>query len=136
MNISEMTAAVKRSFVTLAVTASVMMFSSTILEKIYYIDKYKVTAEEIKTLNDCLDNIPADASVQASSFLVPHLAQRSLIYEIDSKNATEYLAIDLRYEKDDDIDFLIELYEGDGYQMAEYHENIIMVMIKPDWNIK
>jgi uncharacterized membrane protein len=135
LNISEMTEDIKRSFVTLAVTASVLMFSSTILEKTYYIDKYKVTADEIKTLNDSLKNIPDDVSVQASSFLVPHLAQRSLIYEVDSKNATEYLAVDLRYEKDDYIDFLIELYEGDGYKMVEYHENIIMIMIKPDWNI-
>lgn len=136
LNISEMTAAVKRSFVMLAVTASVMMFSSTILDKTFYINKYRDTADEIKVLNDCLENIPADVSVQASSFLVPHLAQRPIIYEVDSKNATEYLAIDLRYEKDEYIDFLIKLYEADGYKMAEYHANIIMVMIKPDWNIK
>ncbi len=136
LNISEMTAALKRSLITLSVTASVMMFNATVLDKLYYIEKYNNLSDEIEILNSCINNIPSDASVQASTFLVPQLAQRSLIYEVDSKNATEYLVIDLRYEEDDYIDFLIELYQSDGYVLKEYHENIIMVMIKPDWHIQ
>ncbi|MHB1152262.1 MAG: DUF2079 domain-containing protein [Eubacteriales bacterium] len=136
LNISEMTAALKRSLITLSVTASVMMFNSTVLDKLYYIEKYNNLSEEIEILNSCINNIPPDASVQASTFLVPQLAQRSLIYEVDSQNATEYLVIDLRYEEDDYIDFLIELYQSDGYVIKEYYENIIMVMIKPDWNMQ
>ncbi|MDD4774575.1 MAG: DUF2079 domain-containing protein [Eubacteriales bacterium] len=134
LNISEMTSALKRAMGTLAVVASVMMFSSTTFDKIYYIEKYNRTTYEIRIMNDCLANIPAEASVQATTFLVPQLAQRALIYEIDSKNATEYLAVDLRYEEDDYIKFLIDIYKGEGYMMFEYHENIIMVMVDPDWD--
>lgn len=136
LNISEMTAALKRSLITLSVTASVMMFNSTVLDKLYYIEKYNNLTNEIKILNNCINNIPSDVSVQASTFLVPQLAQRTNIYEVDSQNPTEYLVIDLRYEEDDYIEFLIELYEKDGYLMSEYYENIIMVMIKPNWNMQ
>lgn len=134
LNISEMTAAVRRSLVTLAVTASVMMFNSTVLDKLYYLNKYKNLKYEIEILNTCIANIPSDASVQATTFLVPQLAQRSLIYEADSQNETEYLVVDLRYEEDEYIEFLIELYKADGYEIKEYYENIIMVMKKDGWN--
>ncbi|NCA68274.1 MAG: DUF2079 domain-containing protein, partial [Clostridia bacterium] len=134
LNISEMSAAVRRSLVTLAVTASVMMFNSTVLDKLYYLNKYKNLKYEIEILNTCIANIPSDASVQATTFLVPQLAQRSLIYEADSQNETEYLVVDLRYEEDDYIAFLIELYKADGYEIEEYYENIIMVMKKDGWN--
>ncbi len=134
LNISEMTAAVRRSLVTFAVTASVMMFNSTVLDKLYYLNKYNNMKYEIEILNTCLANIPSDASVQATTFLVPQLAQRSLIYEADSQNKTEYLVVDLRYEEDEYIEFLIELYKADGYEITEYYENIVMVMKMAGWN--
>ncbi len=133
INISEMTAVLKRTLIALAVTASVMMFNSTVFDKIYYLNKYNRYGYEIEIMNDAIESIPTESSVQASTFLVPQLAQRSFIYELDSQNETEYLVVDLRYEEDDFIEFLIELYKGDGYVITEYHENIIMVMIKPDW---
>jgi uncharacterized membrane protein len=53
--------------------------------------------ERIADIDACLEVIPADASVAATSALVPHLSHRRAIYVLDSRPVpeTRFLAIDL-----------------------------------------
>jgi uncharacterized membrane protein len=46
-------------------------------------------------IQGCLDVIPSDASVAATDALVPHLSDRSQIYEVTTKSDTDYIAIDV-----------------------------------------
>jgi uncharacterized membrane protein len=46
-------------------------------------------------IQDCLNVIPANASVAATDALVPHLTSRRQIYEVTQHAATDYIAIDI-----------------------------------------
>ena len=46
-------------------------------------------------IQGCLDVIPAGASVAATDALVPHLSDRSHIYEVTTNSDTDYIAIDV-----------------------------------------
>ena len=46
-------------------------------------------------IQSCLDVIPPDASVAATSRLVPHLSERRQIYDFPDGTSSQYLAIDL-----------------------------------------
>ena len=54
-----------------------------------------VTAAEAADIQSCLDMIPPTASVSASNFLLPHLANRRAIYLVTHSTDTDYIAIDI-----------------------------------------
>jgi uncharacterized membrane protein len=54
-----------------------------------------VSAARAAQIQSCLDVIPPDASVSASNFLLPHLAERSTIYLLTTRTDADYLAIDV-----------------------------------------
>lgn len=128
LNLSDFKPEARRSFAACALVASTLLFNSSVMEKRYYIGKYKDCAYEFQELDRVIELVPDDVSVQASTFLLPHVAARSEIYEFPSLNDTEYILIDLRFEQDTAIDTLIELYGADGYDIIEYSEGYAMLL--------
>jgi uncharacterized membrane protein len=55
------------------------------------------TDEQIAAANACLDTVPPDASVAATSALVPHLSHRRRVYVLDTRPVppTDVVAVDL-----------------------------------------
>lgn len=134
LNISDLKSGFKRSFIAFITVSSLLMFNSTVLDKWYYTGKYKDTLYEIKMLDKSLSKIPKNASLQASTYLLPHVADRFKIYEIGSRHKTEYIAIDLRFEEDENYsDFVLELYKNDGYVEYMHEEYVIIILYNPDW---
>lgn len=84
-----------------ALTASAMLFCMIVVPKLYgYIDSYNQNKEEYKAMTQALEIIPDEASVTASTYILPHLASRDIIYEDEYHEGvdTEYFVLDLRYK--------------------------------------
>ena len=63
-----------------------------------YIMSYINKRDDIEMTNACLQRIPEDAEVTANTYLLPHLAEREILYMYPSKNDTEYLVLDIRHD--------------------------------------
>lgn len=133
LNLADMTVPFRRTLASCAVMGSILLFCSEIVDRSYYVNKYDATDFQIVDINEALETIPDDASVQASTFLLPKLAQRDVIYELDTAHKTEYIAIDLRYEKSAYEDAIVEAWENRGYEVVDYREAVVAVLRDPEW---
>ena len=76
--------------------------------------------------------LPSDASVNASTFLLPHIADRSEIYEVTYhkengryKTDAEFVVLDMRYKEESQAQ--AEYFLANGYE--EYHNDGGYVLI-------
>lgn len=100
-----------------AIILSALLFSMIVLPKCgTYIGKYLSNHEDYKVMNEAVEMIPDDASVTASTFFLPHLAKRSVIYEDEYHDtpSTEYFVLDTRYKGSKDRD---KKYIEAGYEL-------------------
>lgn len=133
INAAEIKGYAKQYMVTLAAAASVILFLPTAGSRINgYIERFKSGQEEFATLNAALETIPEDASVRASTFFVPHIADRKEIYEIVSNNETEYMVFDMRPSLAHETDELRAEYLAKGYVVELDIPDRIMIMKAPE----
>jgi uncharacterized membrane protein len=74
--------------------AAGMVASFVAIEPLNELGTY-VSDARAAQIQSCLDVIPPDASVSATTRLVPHLSERRQIYMFPAGTGSEYLAIDL-----------------------------------------
>jgi len=107
---------------------SVMMFVTLMHGKMYYWEDYQSSYDRNRweTMNEALDKIPKDASVTATTFLVPKLSDRDEIYDMTyTDEVTDYVALDLRIAT---TDYDINQYlKSDEYETVAYTQAIIGV---------
>lgn len=133
INAAEIKGYARRYLITLAAAASVIMFLPTAGEKInIYAQRYINDREEFVTLTQALETIPKEASVRASTFFVPHIADRNEIYEIVSNNETDYMVFDMRPSLAHETDDLREEYLAKGYTIELDIPDRIMIMKAPE----
>ncbi|MBR6620178.1 MAG: DUF2079 domain-containing protein [Clostridia bacterium] len=133
INAAEIKGYTRRYLITLAAAASVIMFLPTAGEKInIYAQRYINDREEFVTLTQALETIPKEASVRASTFFVPHIADRNEIYEIVSNNETDYMVFDMRPSLAHETDDLRGEYLAKGYTIELDIPDRIMIMKAPE----
>ena len=93
---------------------------------------------DYQLIQSCLDQVPANASVQASGYYLPHLSQRKNLYDhtYNQKSLqiveTEYVVLDLRPGCEEDMNAFISQYEQAGYLRIAYEPDLIVIFQKPD----
>lgn len=100
MNLSEMKERQQTNHSFTAIVMSAVLFSMIVLPKLdSYVNNYRVNKESFQLMTQALEVIPEDASVTASTYILPHLASRKVIYEDEYHEAvdTDYFVLDLRY---------------------------------------
>lgn len=108
-----------------AVLSSAILFSGGYLGKASYIQRYQNDTEQRETIRQALSLIPNEASVAASTFLLPNLSQRKEIYELETtKQQAEYYVLDLRYATDEHT---ADDYLNEAYITVFYEEDIVGV---------
>lgn len=119
------------SFTSAAVSV-VMMLSLMYPRLNNYAILYASNNEDYEKITKILEEIPEDANVTASTFLVPKLAQRDVIYEqyYHSEIDTDYLVLDLRNAKSVDIDEIEQPYIEAGYTVVAEEAGLIRVYCK------
>ena len=131
-NYAEMSDKTRRSMCAIAICASIMLMPLGSLSRTHYYGAYKNEKEKIEILNQVMESIPKDASVSASTFFTPHLADREELYEYpylyDKSIITDYVIIDLRFGSlsDDERSNL----ESKGYRLSEMQEGLYAIFIQ------
>lgn len=132
INASELGERPRRYMSGLAAAASVFCFITTVSPKLdAYIKRYDECKEEFAVMSEMLETIPDDASVKASTFFVPHLAQRHEIYEVTSLNETDYVVFDMRPSLVHETDLLREEYFLMGYEVYGEAEDCVLILRNP-----
>ena len=95
------------------------------------ISEYEKNKWLYNNAEQCLSEISSLASINASSRLIPHIANRSVIYEIGfhgTKDDVDYVAVDLRYENYPNvkIDYL-----NYGYKIV-YDDQKLLLLLKKE----
>ena len=143
MNLADMTHITRKTFATAALCAGICIALVTTAN---YRDIFKNTWKNRETyakMNEILETIPDDASVRASTFLIPKLSKRAEIYEFNGVTAfgnepnkieTDFLAFDLRPGYYGEvITKLIQEYKNEGYIIFAESENLLLILVSPDY---
>lgn len=97
LNISEMKTEKQKNTTFASLIAAFLLFTMIVTPKYSgYLFRYADNADTYKAVTEALETIPDDAEVTASAYLVPHLADRKVIYEDEyhEKPTTEYFVLD------------------------------------------
>ncbi len=133
INSAELEGKTRRYAVSFAAVASVMFFLVTAAPKIENYSKRIVSGkEEFQILDEALETIPEDASVKASTFFIPHIADRDEIYEIKSKNETDFVVFDMRPALIGETTELRAEYIDMGYEYYNNVEGYILILKNPN----
>ncbi len=130
VNASELSHNARKMLLTAAMTASVLFFTSQIADRDYYINTYNTNREDYAKMNEALEMIPDDASVKGTTFLVPRLSQRFVIYDISTIHDTEYAAVDLRSGYNAKAEQQLDQLENEGFELVVMVEDLVAVMKK------
>ena len=124
----------KRDFlsVTAAGLATMMFFMLIVPGFTSKAKDYIAGREKFEAMEEVLDAIPEDASVAASTFLIPHLADRTHIYEVYYTKQTEfdYVVLDMRDVYREDSLTRAEQFEALGYELTDMGSEYVFVYTK------
>ncbi len=97
-----------------------------------YTLSYSVNKQAYARITEVLEEIPDDASVTASTFFVPKLSQRKVIYEqyYHTSVDTDYVVLDLRGTTSVKETELEKPYIDAGYKMIVNDEGLIRVYVR------
>ena len=124
---------VRRTLLSVAAAACLCSYLVTVVPLIQpRIEKWKADKDKFEQMEIFLEEaVPADASVAASTYLLPHIADRSEIYEVHyhkNKPDIEYVVLDTRYSSYKQFyDAYIEL----GYTVVAQLDSRITVLKQP-----
>lgn len=115
-----------------AVVSLVMTLSLLYPRVVNYSLNYSVNGQAYDRITQVLEEIPDDASVTASTFFVPKLSQRKVIYEQYYHDAvdTDYLVLDLRGTNSVKIAEIEQPYIDAGYKMTVNDTGLIRVYVR------
>ena len=133
INVQDMTEKQKRmSAVTASGLATMIFFMLIVPEATGNIKNWTENKEMYQEMNEVLEAIPDDASVGASTFLIPHLSERKEIYEVyyTTHDDFEYLILDMRGGYGAESMQLAAKFEEKGYVPYDLSSDYIYVYIK------
>jgi len=135
MNAADRKPATRRAGVTYAALTAVMLYAMLFWPSVNAaVQRYKNNIETCRAMDAVLETIPDDASVTCSTFLLPHLAERAVLYEdvYHDEMDADYLIVDLRPGyRNNKAEELLTNYRAAGYRDVTVKEEIVAVLQKP-----
>ncbi len=132
-NIAEISQQARKIIITAALAFSITLYGVMVLPQLgNYIKENEENGKTYERMEEILDMIPDDASVSCSSFLLPHIADRREIYEVEyheGKGDIDYVILDARY---DSYKTHMLSYLEQGYKEFFYEKDMIMILIRQD----
>lgn len=133
LNVADMPEKRKTFTATVASGLAVMMFVMLMTPRMAeYTNDYIEQKEVIEEFDEVLDKIPEDASVTASTFFIPHLWDRTEIYEAfyRKQTDTDYLILDMRSNQISDSNRIAPMWEANGYVLSDLSTENIFIYTK------
>jgi len=143
LNVSEMKGFNKRFVLSFAAVAAAMIFCLNSLPDSSVIRRYINNKVNYSKINEALKQIPPDASVKSSTFILAHIANRDEIYAIDYEayhntdivHNTDYIVLDMRGDADAE-DSIAGNYINNalrnGYNLLFEEKGLIIILIRRD----
>lgn len=101
LNLNDLGSGWRRSLVSVACACTLCFYLFSVTPKLgSYRTRWENGKQTYAEMEEILDTIPADASVNCSTFLLAHIADREEIYELayhGNKPDVDYVVIDARY---------------------------------------
>ena len=132
-NAAELSPALKKNAFTLAVAFSLCFYTVSVVSTFgSYAKSAAENGEKYARMEEILDTIPEDASVCASTFLLPHIADRDVIYEVayhENTGDVDYVVLDARYGN-----YRADMlrYLEAGYEEILSEKGMIVILRHPD----
>ena len=132
-NLPEISAGLRTRTLALALAGCICFFSAAALPNLgYYARTYAATKNDCAEMQKALELIPKDASVSASGYLLAHIADRAVVYEVayhGNKTDVDYVALDLRYGAD--VSKTTHYYETRGYRTLTELDGLLLILVSP-----
>lgn len=140
LNLSELPRPAAFGGVALSAVACAVAFSILVLPMIQANARpLRDHGDRFAVMTETLDAIPRDASVAATTFLVPHLSDHTELYEtyyhVENgriKTDCDYYAFDLRYGAGEKAERQIAYLLSHGYVEYIRHDGAILVLVRSD----
>jgi uncharacterized membrane protein len=142
LSVSEMKGFNKRFVLSFAAVATAMIFCLNSLPDSSVIRDYRYGKVSYSKMNEALKQIPPDASVKCTSFILAHIANRDEIYAIDYEayhntdivHNTDYIVLDMREGADAEDSILARNYINyalrNGYNLLLEEKGLIIILIR------
>jgi uncharacterized membrane protein len=134
MNIPDLKAPTRKTLLGIGAAACCCFYIVSVFPKVnYYRDAYKENKDIYDKMDEILETIPEDASLNVSTFLLPHVADREYVYEIDYHNDqtdVDYVVFDIRYGISSEARQHMAAYLENGYEIHERHDGFVIILIK------
>lgn len=137
LNVKDMKPVTSKMLLSIAAVAACALFLVSAVPRFsQYIEIIVNDKENIELTNEALDSIPEDASVIASSYFVPRLSERKVIYSVNHHEVKEgervdFVIIDTR----ENYEPFLEKYLGLGYAITDTVENsagkVLVYILEP-----
>ncbi len=135
VNLPDLKAPTRRNLVAFGAAACCCLYVMTVLPKWdQYTLRWKNGKDTYRQMEAILDTIPEDASLNVSTFLLPHVADRDFVYEVGyhkDKTDVDYVVLDARYMDQSTRDHW-DAYLAAGYTTHEVHEGLIVILKSPN----
>ncbi len=93
--------------------ASLIMFTSFVTDKFFYLDEYKEKKEQYEKVQAVLEDIPDNASVSVTTYYMPPISMREEVYRYPAGEDCEYIVFDMRNASN------IAVYTNDANKLQE-----------------
>ena len=143
INLADLKPSFARSYLPrIAAVAAILMFTIVVIPKYTtYNEKYEKNLELYTRIDYALENeIPEDATVTCSTFLLAHISDRDVIYEVnyhkegdEYKTDTEYIVLDIRSGYAKASLEIAEYYKSKGYVEHYYDEGAVLILINENY---
>ena len=130
-NLPELKAPARQNLLALGAAACCCIYLGVVMPKLaMYRDRWEDNRETYEQMEEILDALPEDASLNVSTFLLAHVADRDEVYEIGyHKNApdVDFVVLDLRYGGDENCE---RAYLRQGYTVYAEHPGMLLILQK------
>ncbi len=136
LNLPELQTPTRRNLAAIGAVACCCFYIATILPKWdSYIGRWQDGKNTYTQMEEILDTLPEDASLNVSSMLLAHVADRDVIYQIDyhgNKPDIDYVVFDARSAYfNDTAKKNRDAYLAHGYTVHEEHPGLILILKSP-----
>ncbi len=136
LNAAEYEPPARRTAVAWATLACVMLYAIVFWPSVKSeTEKFKNNRETYQRLDAALLLVPPEASVTCSTFLLPHLAERAVVYEdfYHPQTDTDYAVIDLRPGyRSSESDEVLARYAKADFTLVLCEDNLVAVLKGPN----
>lgn len=128
-NLPELSSPTRQNLLGLAAAACCCLYLVTVIPKLStYTERWEKNQETYEQMEEILDTIPEDASVNCSSFLLAHMADRDEIYEVnyhENKPDVDFVVLDIRSNNQIKTQLA---YLNEGYTVWAEYEDLILIL--------